>query len=502
MIPRTSLRRALADPNLLGGTLTGDSWRAWRVLLIAAMGEELQEDERALFKELTGRVREPGQRVEEFAGVVGRRGGKSRAISVLATYIAGLCDHPALVRGETGVVLIIAPDARQATICLDYIEATFRASPILRKLIENRIADTLELTNGVSVEVRAANFRRLRGPTYLAVIADECAFWFSDEHAANVDAEILGACRPGLATTSGPLIMISSPYARRGELHRVYAKHFGPRGDPLVLVAQAASRTMNQTLPQSVIDRAMERDPAHANAEYLAQFRTDIESFVSIEAVQACVARGIYERAPRPGQSYAAFTDPSGGSADSFTLGIGHHEPAAQITVLDALREVKPPFSPEDVCREFSALLKTYSIARVSGDRYAGAWPVELFSKFGIAYEQSAAPKSDLYRDMLPLINSRRLDLLDHPKLVSQLTSLERRTARSGKDSIDHPPGGHDDIVNSVAGIAALFMAQSSFDSTYRWLDGDETNDDPDGRKAWDRLRLHEYLRAHGIPYV
>ena len=45
----------------------------------------------------------------------------------------------------------------------------------------------------------------------------------------------LNAVRPGLATTSGPLFMISSPYARRGELWRTYNKHFGPDGDPSIL---------------------------------------------------------------------------------------------------------------------------------------------------------------------------------------------------------------------------------------------------------------------------
>ena len=39
MIPRVSLREALSDPNLLGTAIAGDSWRSWRVLLIAAMGE-------------------------------------------------------------------------------------------------------------------------------------------------------------------------------------------------------------------------------------------------------------------------------------------------------------------------------------------------------------------------------------------------------------------------------------------------------------------------------
>ena len=89
MIPRVALREALSDPNLLGTAIAGDSWRSWRALLIAAMGEELNEDEREIFTKLTGREREPLQRIDQFAAVIGRRGGKSKAIATVATYIAG-----------------------------------------------------------------------------------------------------------------------------------------------------------------------------------------------------------------------------------------------------------------------------------------------------------------------------------------------------------------------------------------------------------------------------
>jgi phage terminase large subunit-like protein len=162
--------------------------------MIAAMGEALTANERKVFLQLTGRMREPGQRVEELGAVVGRRGGKSRAMATLAVYIAGLCKHK-LVRGERGVLLCIAPDQRQATITLDYATAAFEQSSILKQLIANRTTDTLELTNGISIEVRAASFRRLRGPTYVAVIADEAAYWYTDEFSSNTDAEILNAVR-------------------------------------------------------------------------------------------------------------------------------------------------------------------------------------------------------------------------------------------------------------------------------------------------------------------
>ncbi len=155
MIPRVPLRDALSDPNLLGTAIAGDSWSSWRTLLIAAMGEELREDERAIFSQLTGRDREPLQRVDEFAAVIGRRGGKSKAIATVATYIAGLCDHrDALMPGERGVLLCVALDQRVAKIILDYAEASFERSPILKRLIASRTADALELTNGISLEAR------------------------------------------------------------------------------------------------------------------------------------------------------------------------------------------------------------------------------------------------------------------------------------------------------------------------------------------------------------
>ena len=108
--------------------------------------------------------------------------------------------------------------------------------------------------------------------------------------------------------------------------------------------------------------------------------------------------------------------------------------------MIDALREVKPPFSPESVVAEFATLLKTYDITKIAGDRYAGEWPREQFRHHCISYEPASKPKSDLYRDALPLINSRRIELPDHPRLITQLAGLERRTARGGRAaSTTHP---------------------------------------------------------------
>jgi hypothetical protein len=208
--------------------------------------------------------------------------------------------------------------------------------------------------------------------------------------------------------------------------------------------------TMNPSVPQSFIDAEYENDPANASAEYGAQFRSDLEQFVAREAVEACIVYDRFELPPVSGVHYAAFCDPSGGGNDSMTLAITHKE--GNVAILDAVREFKPPFSPESVVAEFATLLKTYRVFTVIGDRYAGLWPRERFQVHGITYNAAAKPKSDLYRDFLPIINGARCELLDHPKLISQLCALERRTWRGGRDSIDHPPNQHDDVVNCVAG--------------------------------------------------
>jgi hypothetical protein len=254
------------------------------------------------------------------------------------------------------------------------------------------------------------------------------------------------------------LLCASSPYAQKGALFEAYRKYFGK--SHRVLVWQADTRTMNPRVPQSFIDAETAEDPASASAEYGAQFRLDIEAYISREAVEACVASGVRERPRAAGVKYFAFTDPSGGSRDSFTLAISHRDKDS--LVVDCVREVRPPFSPEDTVAEFCGTLKSYGVRQVTGDHYAGMWPAEQFKKRGITYEPCETPKSDLYRDCLPLINSRRAEFLDHPRLITQFANLERRTARSGHDSIDHPKGAFDDVANCVAGCLSLIAAKSA----------------------------------------
>jgi hypothetical protein len=328
---------------------------------------------------------------------------------------------------------------------------------------ERETAESFDLTNSVAIEVATASYRTTRGYTIAAALCDEIAFWPSDD-AADPDYEVLDALRPGMATIPGAMLLCaSSPYARRGALWDAHSKHFGKDADP-VLVWRAPTRTMNPTVPQSIIDEAIERDPASAAAEWMAEFRSDVESFIAREVVDAAVVPGRHELPPVFGTVYAGFVDPSGGSADSMTVAIAHLDLRTKRGVLDAARERRPPFSPDEVVREFATLLKSYGIPSIQGDRYAGEWPRERFRAHGIDYEVSDTPKSMIYAELLPVLNSGQCELLDLPRLTSQLCGLERRTARGGRDSIDHAPGAHDDVANAVAGALVRVAAHTDLE--------------------------------------
>lgn len=452
---RLTLLDAIADPNLFLPSFDApDDWAAWWAFVAAVFAYDMTPEQLALFEKCTGRKVPPSKQVKEAWLVVGRRGGKSRILALIAVWLGCFFNYrPYLAKGQRAVVQVMAADRDQTKEIMDYVKGFLAESKMLSRLVESSTARWVRLTNQISIEVTTASYKTSRGRTVVAVLADELAFW-SSEDSSNPDVEVLAAARPSMLTIPNAMLLCaSSPHARKGALWQAHKKHYGVESDR-VLVWQADTLTMRPTAPDHIreeINQAYVDDPAQASANFGAQFRLDVEEFVSIEAVEA-VTSDERERSYLSEFRYHAFVDCSGGSGtDSYTLGIGHVENG--VSVLDALREVKPPFSPKAVTETYAKLLKDYRIAKVTGDRFAGEWPREEFRAFGIEYVPSTKTKSAIYSEFLALVNSKKCDLLDHAKMTTQLVGLERRASRQGRDSIDHGPGGHDDVINAAAGV-------------------------------------------------
>jgi hypothetical protein len=448
-----SIIDVLDDDQLLGAALQhSETFGAWRVFLRALFGLPINPDDMPLFTACTGRTIAPTKRASEGYAIVSRRGRKTLMLSSTAAYLAAFQDWRGMLGpGERGVIHLIAADRRQARIAFRYVLAFLKASPLLARMIERETSEEIDLSNGVTVQISTASYRTTRGYSIIATLLDEAAFYAVDG-SAEPDRDIVAALLPGMATTGGILLVASSPHRKSGIIWDARRKFWGVN-DSSVLVWQADSRTMNPMISQEIVDAAIERDAASAQSEWLGQFRDDLTDFIDRAAVEACVEAGVRERPPVAGVRYFSFTDPSGGSNDAMTTAIGHME--SDVVVVDAIREVPAPFDPESVVAEFVELFRRYGIKETVGDAYASQWCATAFDRHGITYCHSELNRSQLYLTTLPLINSKTVRLLDHPRAVNQFCSLERRTTRGGRDTVDHRPNASDDLCNAIAGLCA-----------------------------------------------
>src|SRR6476659_9169850 len=268
-----NILQALDDPKVFAPHLRGNSWGAWRVFLQALFALPMDEQQLAIYNKYTGRSTAPTSPLHEAWLVVGRRGGKSFVLALIAVYLACFIDwRKFLGPGEMGTIMIIAKDRPQARVIKRFITGLLHETPMLKRVIEEETRERVQLRNRVIIEIHTASFRSTRGYTIIAALLDEISIWPTDETSAEPDIEVINAIKPGMATIPDAILLCaSSPHARKGALWEAHRKHFAKDGDP-VLVWQADTRAMNQTVPQAYIDQHVTDDPARAAAEYLAQF--------------------------------------------------------------------------------------------------------------------------------------------------------------------------------------------------------------------------------------
>jgi hypothetical protein len=438
------------------------TWTNWKLFLKSLFNIPLiNESEKQSLEKFTGLKNLSGRRIKEAFIIAGRRSGKSWMSAIIACYLALFKDwRKYLNKGEQGYIFIISVDKNQARIIKQYISGILHSNPSFERAIISETAEKIELSNNITIMIKTASYRSIRGFTVCAAILDEIAF-FRSEDSANPDKEILTALRPCLSTIpESILIAISTPYGRSGVLYDQYKKYYGIPGDTLIW--KAPTELMNPTILTDVIEKEMANDPAAARAEWLAEWREDIESFLSFELIQGAVVQGRGQIPWSEGIQYTCFIDPSGGRQDSFTLGIAHYGKNGK-SIIDVLLETKSPFKPDSVVYEYSDVLKNYKISRIYSDRYAEPWVSSYFEKEGIILENSGMNTNEMYLNFLPLLTSSSVELPENERLKSQLQSLERKARSQGKDQIGHPPGVHDDLAVACAGACVMAKKNGNY---------------------------------------
>lgn len=177
--------------------------------------DELPED-RASFARLVGLEPDEWQRevlLSEHPRLLlncSRQSGKSTVAAVVALYKA--------LRDRGALILVLAPSERQAKETFAKLTGFYRRlghpvpSESYRKM-------GLELMNGSRVEALPGTEKTVRGFSAVdLLVLDE---------AARVDDALYHGIRPMLAVSGGRLIMMSTPWGKRGVFHREWVEGVG-----------------------------------------------------------------------------------------------------------------------------------------------------------------------------------------------------------------------------------------------------------------------------------
>jgi len=298
---------------------------AQEAALRAVYGLPLNGKQLAAAKQCCGSAWQPGVENREAAFICGRRSGKSDKIaSNVAIYEAFFRDHN-LSAGETGVVLLLAQNMRQAKVVKNYIEGKIKRSPVLRQHISGVRAQELELDNGIIIAIHPASFRSIRGLSVVCCICDEIAFWWTEDGYANPDVEVIRAVRPAMATFDhGKLLLVSSPYTMTGVLYDIWRERVT---DPDVLVWRAPTSMMNPTVPAKFLAREQRRDPENYRREYEAEFTEAVSSFLSSDDIERCVVRHRDELPADQDKYHYVATIDAAFKGDRFTMAVVHADP-------------------------------------------------------------------------------------------------------------------------------------------------------------------------------
>ncbi|UGY03271.1 hypothetical protein [Bradyrhizobium quebecense] len=462
MKPIMPFRRAISDPAILGSAFPRkagepDSWLPWRALGCAIMGERLTAAERDAYTQIIGMPESrAGRRANEVLVLKSRRSGGTSFAAAMSIYQAALCDYSDVLDvGERATLLFQAPTARQAQVAFQRSAGLIDASPMLSGMVIGRTEDSITLSNSVTLEVRPASYRSVRGLTLAGAVVDESAFLMA-EGAANSDTELLAALRPALLSTRGLLLIISTPYARQGETFELHEKHFGKDGP--VLVAKGTWETWNPTLDREFVDREMQRDRPKAESEYYCVFRSDVCSFIDPIVLAKATDHGVTQRPYMPGVSYVCFADGASGltaGGDAFCAAVAHRE--GDVLVVDAVLIRKAPFNAAAVLGEVCHLAKAYSCSEIVSDRVAQGFMQAGIADHALSWRASPLDKSALYLNCLPLFGSGKIRLTGEPIVIEQFLSLERKAGSFGmRDRVDARGNKSEDAANVVAGAVAL----------------------------------------------
>lgn len=477
-LPYGGLYNFSTNQELFGGLSPKDkSWFAWSVLMKVYDGIGLNRAESKFFREVSGGLEhEKGKRwPQNWMLIIGRGGGKTRFISRIIPYRA-LTFKNALHPGQKAENTIIAPSLTAGMTGFEYVEGMLEDNEVLygqlapehvgsNPIIKNSQMARMNFKNRTMIRLTAVTRISGRGRSIYTLVMEEAAHFKTEGRFS--DEEVYKSARPAMGRfgTDSMCFVITTPWTKDGLVWKVFKKYYGVENNRW-LVIRGTTKQFNPLISDEFLSQEESDDPLYFQREYLADFVDAIAAAFSADAIEDCTITGRSALPPKFGAQYFGYVDPASLSQsagakfnDEFVSGVAHCERGK--VIIDAYKSFAPEqngkrYLPDDAISESIELFSRYGVHEVKGDHFASGYIEPKFVQAGFAFEPIKLSKSDLYVEMMPMLNDGNIELLDCEYTNSQLKRLERRRGRNGRDRIDHVDKGHDDRANMVAGLVYM----------------------------------------------
>ena len=403
----------------------------------------------------------PVDEVEDATLILGRRWGKTHAISSFICAYEALCGgHKAYVGAKQDpIILQVSQDLDTAKSCLrQFILEHLLSSPVgraeLGDLKKSVTADSIRLKQAL-ITVGPPTIK-LRGQAIAVCAMDEIGVWKKEADSANPDFEVERAVRPAMMQFPfRKLIKTSTPWIEEGLLWDAHIrKESGQLSKNQIVLSAPTGLSGNPHVSRTFLEQERKKDAEAFSREYLVRFAKSVSGFLSPHLLRAAARHGLSQRPPVPGQLYIAAMDPAF-RGDAFAFCLCHLE--GDMIVLDLATQWQgsreQPISPLICMQAVAQICKVYGVRGVVSDQYHLESLQDLADMVGLYIEPSPITKelkAKIWGEVAGLLSMGKLSLLANENLINQMAKMEKRLTPGGTIQYTNA-GAHDDLAMVVA---------------------------------------------------
>jgi hypothetical protein len=361
--------------------------------------------------------------------LAGRQSGKDYTQAALALW-------EAVVQPNSRIVMVSGAQRQSDALMEKILSFAARNEKLYDSILKSSL-ETCRLTNGSFIKALPAT-GLIRGETATRVLVNEARDILNDE-------ETFSAVEPMLLTTDGTMGIFSTPLGKTGRLWEAF-------NNPLYLKTRIPSRVSKYATKKHLERQRLEMSAARYANEYEAEFLDVQSSFFSPESIQRSAREYDLTMQPESGLSYALGVDWARTRDTSVMLVVSKdQEDLLRVQFIKAFLNVPMP----DQVAFVRHLHNVFHFRKIVSE-YAGLGigPTDqLLKDLGRTVESfkpTVERKALGYDNLKSRLELGTLTIPMHPKLLTELRTLEFRVTPSGNMTIHHPGGGSDDYADAL----------------------------------------------------